>query len=697
MPLNVQLANAQVKDPQSGQMIPAGLIGSDAISTINTAKNQAVAAVQQKGVETLESIPDDYTALSNEVDEVKTQITQLGSEIAEREYKKFEKGDSILTYQDNSIAGSTGITSNNTYGVSYFYAPEDFSLYFDSQNAQYLRLTIYSGEPSSATFIANYSTSESEHTPLPMQNSPLSIKTGQCVAISQTRGLTNKFTFYQNGLFDGFTLNENIVLNDTQLAQIDNEFDINGIANKLNLLGNTVTPFVKLQRDYSGCTKFVGNASTSGLVSNSAYVTYYFAATKDFDLYVDPDNLGVTWGTYWTVYIYNGAPSSATYIENRRLDNNNLPTENDKLSVNSGYVVAITINNKDQNSDFIIYQNMTTSETFEIDEDVILPNVIPKITIHKVSNTEFDVIVPTETGDKSVDYKFLKYEKTWDSLEYEDAGGNTQTATNVKSSECWNNTQVLYDGVEIAQGNTNFICKVNGESGHIGDGHGNEVNLYLAFLADGVEFDIATISEDIECSVFKFIQRSNVYAYGGGNNTYGSAYPKLDTSGNPIINFQHNMEVTLNVGNKVNVDNRIVIKRNGISFEQCHGAMLESAYTNFDIIICNNSEGTRNIISNDGTITVPDDSTVNLRTSTSQKCDCVVYYGKKFYIKQTMEQKNRNNDSKSNVQFSFYSNRLKSYFQPVIATYGKQSGETEDIFNSGDYINVYDERIVLLT
>ena len=76
MPLNVQLVNAQVKDPQSGQMTPAGLIGSDAISTINTAKNQAIAAVQQKGEETLQSIPDDYTALSNEVDDVKTHLSQ---------------------------------------------------------------------------------------------------------------------------------------------------------------------------------------------------------------------------------------------------------------------------------------------------------------------------------------------------------------------------------------------------------------------------------------------------------------------------------------------------------------------------------------------------------------------------------------------------------------------------------------------
>ena len=74
MPLNVRLVNVEVKDPDSGQMIPAGLLGSDALSTINTAKNQAIGAIEQKGAETIASIPSDYTSLSNEVDDLKSAL-----------------------------------------------------------------------------------------------------------------------------------------------------------------------------------------------------------------------------------------------------------------------------------------------------------------------------------------------------------------------------------------------------------------------------------------------------------------------------------------------------------------------------------------------------------------------------------------------------------------------------------------------
>lgn len=120
MPLNVQLVNAQVKDPQSGQMTPAGLIGSDAISTINTAKNQAVAAVQQKGVETLESIPDDYTALSNEVDEVKTQINDIQdiyTEESPEEITDYTTGNGYI-YNGKVAATSTTQWVQRLYSVN---------------------------------------------------------------------------------------------------------------------------------------------------------------------------------------------------------------------------------------------------------------------------------------------------------------------------------------------------------------------------------------------------------------------------------------------------------------------------------------------------------------------------------------------------------------------------------------------------
>ena len=90
MPITVRKFNAQVKDPESGDMIPAGLLSSDALGAINSAKTDAVAAVEGKqavaeaaielkGQTTLASIPDDYTALSNEVDDVKTQLNEIAS------------------------------------------------------------------------------------------------------------------------------------------------------------------------------------------------------------------------------------------------------------------------------------------------------------------------------------------------------------------------------------------------------------------------------------------------------------------------------------------------------------------------------------------------------------------------------------------------------------------------------------------
>lgn len=77
MPITVRKFNAQVKDPDTGQMVPAGLLSSDSLEAIDTAKTAAINAIQQKGVQTRESIPDDYTELSDSVDDLKTQINNV--------------------------------------------------------------------------------------------------------------------------------------------------------------------------------------------------------------------------------------------------------------------------------------------------------------------------------------------------------------------------------------------------------------------------------------------------------------------------------------------------------------------------------------------------------------------------------------------------------------------------------------------
>ena len=74
MSLTVRRFDCQVKDSQTGVMKPAGLLSSDAIGAINSAKETAIAAVQAKGTETLNSIPADYTALDTEVDDLKNAL-----------------------------------------------------------------------------------------------------------------------------------------------------------------------------------------------------------------------------------------------------------------------------------------------------------------------------------------------------------------------------------------------------------------------------------------------------------------------------------------------------------------------------------------------------------------------------------------------------------------------------------------------
>ena len=75
MSITVRQFSAQVKDPSTGNMIPAGLLSSDALGAIDTAKNTAITAIQAQGATTIASIPSDYTSLSNEVDDLKNAIT----------------------------------------------------------------------------------------------------------------------------------------------------------------------------------------------------------------------------------------------------------------------------------------------------------------------------------------------------------------------------------------------------------------------------------------------------------------------------------------------------------------------------------------------------------------------------------------------------------------------------------------------
>ena len=113
MSLKLRKLNAEVRDPESEEMIPAGLLGSDALSTIEQAKEDAIEAVEDKGAETLESIPDDYSALSGSVGDLKAQISYFDGS-----YKKIHVNANTSHSADNDRL-PVNITSGEKYVIVY--------------------------------------------------------------------------------------------------------------------------------------------------------------------------------------------------------------------------------------------------------------------------------------------------------------------------------------------------------------------------------------------------------------------------------------------------------------------------------------------------------------------------------------------------------------------------------------------------
>lgn len=105
MSITVRQFSAQVKDPSTGNMIPAGLLSSDALGAIDDAKDDAIDAIVAQGTTTRESIPSDYTALSDEVDDLKNAfISNL-----------FDNTD--LSYVENAYINGSG---NRVDATGYF-------------------------------------------------------------------------------------------------------------------------------------------------------------------------------------------------------------------------------------------------------------------------------------------------------------------------------------------------------------------------------------------------------------------------------------------------------------------------------------------------------------------------------------------------------------------------------------------------
>lgn len=141
MPLIIRKFNAQVRDPNTGNMIPAGLLSSDALSVIEEAKDDAIEAVEDKGAETLASIPNDYSTLSENVNDLKTQFSEItGSTENLFDMRSFDGVENITKDQNGFYVG-TGNAIKNAVGQNTDGLP---GLVFESGEQYYVQITAYS-------------------------------------------------------------------------------------------------------------------------------------------------------------------------------------------------------------------------------------------------------------------------------------------------------------------------------------------------------------------------------------------------------------------------------------------------------------------------------------------------------------------------------------------------------------------------
>ena len=438
------------------------------------------------------------------------------------------------------------------------------------------------------------------------------------------------------------------------------------------------------------------NPNTGALVENNTYKCYYYTSAYSGDLWFT----GYADNDWVQIATYNG--TIFTPEDMQHIGSNNrgtLPNESNKMPVNAGDIVVVCVyDSGTQADDFTLHYPV---EGLNPDFAKMVAD-IPENTfvLTKINSAKFNIVSKAQ-NNSAIRYDFERYSKTWDSLTYLDGQGNTQTATNVVSCNYWNNLYVYNAITEeyIAQGNSNFITQVEDEPYHTGDGHGNEVLTYFAIIADGKEVDYGAMANNssVICNTLRIIEKSNIYALGGGTaDSVSATYPKLDTSGNPIVNFLHTMEIVFHAdGNDIN--NTLTIMQDNITFDQCHGAMLECNFGSFDTLSVNDWAGTMNNVDSSGNVAPATGSTINLKTNPNVIGNRVAMYGGNFYISQEMIPCDTDRYSKANIYFVYYYNRVKAYLQPLIANLGLPSGETAETFNAGDSIRVVCKRKIELT
>lgn len=328
----------------------------------------------------------------------------------------------------------------------------------------------------------------------------------------------------------------------------------------------------------------------------------------------------------------------------------------------------------------------------------IVIDKMPKMVFTPVYSSQFFVDVYQD------ETKFLRHQFVKQQYSKSCTSEDGQITETIECADNWRHNEIYdFAGTDsarnIMQGNSNFIYNVDSkgarEQAYIGPGHGGCIADFYHFFVDGESIAYDGTQNIVFCEKFSFAQKLNCYAPDTENQGYTSeqATLLLDNEGNKILTAVNYLEWSIVPGNNIEIRNKLVIKRDGISFYLANGAMLEVRSPYFDKVIQDTLEVTKNTFEfSEGSwdIQAVDGSSINLGTKLNNRVSHVVAWGNDYKVEQAMDHIDGQGNADNSIYNMFYgggSPRLKMYWKPCGCAIGVDV-VPKKTFNADEYMEV---------